>query len=455
MELRDSPLWQEISSVAFDRKGLPPIYSWKAEFKIGDKTVSPFKVVSLSVIRNFRNNYGDAVVLEIMIAAGDFVYDIFPNRQNLVVTLSKEGRLRETDEPVFSPDIETEQFRAILLDEHSSSMTVEGLLNVAHSRAALNTIDILKIELQLLDFALERCRFHTVGGIFMDVVPAEILKYAFTTVSQNMDLDERSIVKGMDMVDSPNTDKYKQVVIPHGTKFFDLPKFVQSRVGGIYPTGLGVYLFRQIWYVYPLYDLTRFDNSIKTLTLINIPKNQLPGIEWTFRKTANQVIALVTGDVKHLDRTEAKIANEGNGVRWLDARRVIDGFADTSAGENKATVMRAENNNEFVIEQRDSGLNNIVVSPNRVTANKFAEASMLAQRTGAEIQCLWENSDMGAIFPGMPVKYLYIKDERVHELKGIVLGADHYVQTHGKGITETRHRTDTTLHLFVSREMTK
>ena len=46
----------------------------------------------------------------------------------------------------------------------------------------------------------------------------------------------------------------------------------------------------------------------------------------------------------------------------------------------------------------------------------------------------------------------YIKDDRIHELKGIVLGAQHYVQTHGVGVTETRHRTDTALHLFVSRE---
>jgi hypothetical protein len=215
-----------------------------------------------------------------------------------------------------------------------------------------------------------------------------------------------------------------------------------------------VYLYRQIWYVYPLYDLTRFDESIQTLTLINVPTNQFPGVEWTFRKTASQIIALVTGEVKHFDRTEAKMMNEGNGTRWLDARRVVDGFADTSAGENKATVMRAENNNEFLSETRNSGLNNVTMSTARITANKFAEASKLAQRAGAEIQCLWENSDMGAIFPGMPVKYLYIKDDRVQELTGIVLGADHYVQTHGKGITETRHRTDTVLHLFVSRELT-
>ncbi len=227
---------------------------------------------------------------------------------------------------------------------------------------------------------------------------------------------------------------------------------LQHKIGGIYPTGLGMYLFKQHWYVYPLFDLKRFDQTTKTLTLINVPTNQMPGIERTFRKTANQIIALVTGEVKHKDLTEAMLLNQGNGVRFLDSRRVIDNFADTTAGENKAVVMRAENNSEFVTDERTSGLNNVQTAGSRITANKFAEMSKLARRTGSELQCLWENSDMGAIYPGMPVKYMYIRDNRIHELKGTVLGAQHYIQTHGKGMTDTRHRTDTALHLFVERE---
>jgi hypothetical protein len=452
MELRQSPLWQEISAIAFEQSGLPPIYSWKAEFLAGTKKVVPMKVVSISVTRDFRTAYGDQIVLEVFIAAGDFVYDIYANRQNLLVTLSREGRLRGADASTLTPDIGSQQFRATLLDEHTSSMTVEGLRNAAHSKQALNTIDILTVKFQICDLALERIRLHSVGGIFNDTTPSEVLNYVLTSVSTQLGLDDSNAIQGVEMVDSPNTDKYKHIVIPHGTKFPDVPMFLHHKVGGLYPTGMGLYLFRQSWYVYPLYDLTRFESTLKTLTLINLPTNQLPNVEWTYRRTANQIIALVTGNVKHFDLSESKLLNEGNGVRYLDARQVVDGFADTDQGENKAVVTRAANNNEFVTDERLSGLNNVVTSGVRITANKFSELSKLAKRTGAEIQCIWENSDMGAIYPGMPVKYLYIKEDRVHELFGIVLGADHYVQTHGKGITESRHRTDTVLHLFVTRD---
>lgn len=449
MELRDSALWQEIQSIAFNQAGLPPVHSWQATFLANKKTVVPFKVISISIFRDFRRNYGDETILECEFAAGDFTYDIYPYRQDLQVTLSKQGKERSSDVSTASPDIETQRLRATLMDDHSA--TVEGNSNAAHSREALNK-GMMTVRFQLIDLALERARLHSVGGLFRDTTPGDVLKYVLTSVSTGMDLDETNKIKGVEMEPSPNSDTYKHIVIPHGIRMPDLPVFLQMKVGGLYPTGMGMYLYRQYWYVYPLYDLTRYDRSTKTLTLINVPPNQLPNVERTWRKTANQTIALVTGDVKHSDRTEASLLNEGNGVRYMDARRVVDGYADTTQGENKASVMRAENNNEFVTDARASGLNNIMTAANRVTANKFAEASKLAGRAGSHLQCMWENSDMGSIYPGMPVKYMYIKDDRIQELKGIVLGAEHYIQTFGKGVSDTRHRIDTALHLFVTRE---
>lgn len=450
MELRDSPLWQEIKSIAFDQAQMPPVFAWKSEFLANKKTITPFKTVSVEIFQDFKGAYGDEIILEVMIPAGDFVYDIYPYRRDLMVTLSKHGRERSSDNPTADPTAYSQQMRATLIDDHS--MVVEGMLNVAHSKESLNKMDIMTIKFQLLDLALERTRLHSVGGLFRDCTPSEVLNYVLTSVSTKLDLDETNAIKGVEMVESPNQDKYRHVVIPHGTRLPDLRNFLHSKVGGIYPTGVGMYLYQQRWYVYPLFDLTRFDQTTKTLTLINVPTNQMPGIERTFRKTANQVIALVTGDVKHLDRTESQLLNQGNGMRYLDARRVIDGFADTSTGDNKATVMRAENNNEFITDERPTGLNNVVMSPARISSNKFAEMSKLAIRTGSQLQCLWENSELGCIYPGMPVKYMYIKNDRIHELKGVVIGAQHYIQTHGRGVTETRHRMDTALHLFVERE---
>ena len=449
MELRDSPLWQEISAIAFEQTTPVLNYGWKATFLAGEKEIKPMKVLSLTIVREFRQAYGDEIVLEVIIPAGDFVYDIYPHRQDLTVVLQRESAAR-SEELGLSPDIDSQTLRATLVDDYS--VTVEGLLNNAHSREALNLTELMTVRFQLLDLALERIRLHSVGGLFRDATPAQVLEYILTTVSTGLDLDESNAIKGVEMVESPNTDPHRQIIIPHGTRFPELPQYLHNRVGGLYPTGMGVYLFKNHWHVYPLYDLTRFDQTVKTLTLINVPKNQMPGIERTYRKTPHQLIALITGEVKHMDRSEALLMNLGNGVRYFDARRAVDGFAETAGGDNKAVITRGQNNNEFVTDDRTTGLNNIQMSNVRATANKFAEMSKLARRAGSEIQCVWENSDMGEIYPGMPVKYMYVKNDQIHELTGVVLAAQHYVQTHGVGMTDSRHRTDTALHLFVSRE---
>lgn len=452
MELKDTPLWHEITAIAFDNATKPPAVGWKVDFLTEGNKIRPMKLLSATVVRDFRQSYGDEIMIEVMIGAGDFVYDIYPYRRDLKVMLTREAGVDGERGPGYTPDIETQELRAILMDDYS--VTVEGHLNNTHSKSALNLTEIMTVRFQLLDLTLERLRLHAVGGLFRDVSPAEVLEYILTTVSTPLDLDETNKIKGVQMVESPNTDKHRHIIIPHGTKVPNVPHYLHKKVGGIYASGLGVYLFKQYWYVYPLYDLTRYDSTIKTLTLINVPKNQFPGIERTFRKTANQTIALITGEVKHSDRSQSQLLNQGNGARYLDARNVIDGFADTSGGDNKAVVSRQSNNNEFVTDESPTGLENVQMASSRITANKFAELSKLAQRAGSEIQCVWENSDMGAIYPGMPVKYMYVKDDQVHELKGVVLAAQHYIQTHGVGMADSRHRVDTALHLFVSREQT-
>ncbi|QVD49194.1 hypothetical protein LUCX_124 [Xanthomonas phage vB_XciM_LucasX] len=452
MELRESPLWQEIQTIAFDQTSLAPLYAYKVEFKTSEGTTVPFKVISLYIKREYSQSFGDEIILEAMFPAGDYHYDIYPYKQNLLATVTREGRQRSSDTALATPERIAQQYRAVLMEDNSA--TVIGARNNVQSKQAMNLSDVVTVQFQLIDLALERIRMHSVGGLFRNVTPASVVEYVLTTVSTGMQLDEANMIKGVDMVPSPNQDAYQHIVIPHGTRFPDFPGFMNRKVGGIYPAGMGVYLQSQQWYVYPLFDLTRFDNpgTSKTLTLFNLPTNQLPNVETTYRTTANQVLALVTGDVSHVDLSETKLLNEGNGTRYLDARTVVDTFAVTGTGDNKAAVTRAENNNEFVTDVRQTGLNNVVTSGARITSNKFLEMSKLAARTGANIQCTWQNSDPTLIQPGMPVKFMYIKDDQVRELHGVVLGAIHYVQTYGKGVTESRHIVESVLNLFVERE---
>lgn len=312
-------------------------------------------------------------------------------------------------------------------------------------------MDILYVKFQLTDPLVERLRMESVGGIFPDTSCADLLSFLLTDINQKLQLDEENKIEGVDFFEPTLKEKQKQIVLPHATRFVEAPDFLQSKVGGIYNAGLGFYLQKKHWYVYPLYDLTRFDKSLKTLTLVNVPKNRMPGAEVTYRTTGNQVIALITGATKFRDDSESQILNEGNGVRFLDARKLMDGFSETS--KNRTTILRANNNNEFVAEQRKTGLNNVHASPVRITSNNFVELSRLAQRAGAPFQCVWENSNPDLLYPGMPVKYMYVVNGEVKEALGVLIRAHHNIGTYAPGAKSKRYVSNSVLTVFIDRKI--
>lgn len=451
MELRESPLWNEVEAIALSNTEIVPTRSFNAHFKVGEnRTITATKVISCEFFRDYKGAYGDEVFLEVAFPMGTFHYDIFPACKDIEITLEYQTMVPNARNDQAALEIRSQKFLGTLLDKKSS--TVAGANISQASRRTLDMQGPVTVTFQLLHPALRDIRLRAVGGIVRNTTPAEILRYILTSISNGQQLSEDTKVLGVEMVEPNNTDEYSNVVIPHGTRIQDIPPFIQKKVGGIYSTGLGTYLYGQHWHVYPLFDLTRFDKARRTLTIVNIPENAMPGIEHTYRVTANQVIILLTGAVSHIDNTEGAQLNRGNGVRFLDARRVVDGFVDAAEGDNKAVASRAQNNQEFLAESRDDDVNAVMTSQTRITANTFEEHSKLAKRLGAEIQALWENSDIDLIEPGMPLKFLYLKDDKVAELKGVVLGSQVYVQTASIGVADQRYRVDTALHLFVERE---
>jgi hypothetical protein len=320
---------------------------------------------------------------------------------------------------------------------------VEGNGQRPTTREQGDISDMMTVKFQLIDQALEQIRMMSVGGLFRDTPPGELLRYLLTELSKDVKVDESNRVQGVQMVEAHNPEPQKHLVLPHGLPFVELPDFIAKRCAAFYRAGLGVYLQNHVWYVYPLYDSSRFDNEVKTLTLINIPSLAMPATERTFRLTPNQVFALVTGEVRYRDPSEQRQLNQGNGVRFTDARNVMNGFSESQGGRTQ--VLRAANNHEYVSQERKSGLNNVHVSSTAITGNVFHELSKMAARSGAILECIWNSSDPSKIFPGMPARYIYEVQGQVYEGKGTVLQAHHFVAMHGQGFSSRRHDTHTRL----------
>lgn len=447
MAIEGSIIYNEVNAI--NRDGAKPvIFTWLCTVHANGKDVKPLYTVEMELDRNYIDQYCDKRDIVLAFNAGDFNYDIIPYKTNLEMTVRKV-LLDESSVPSINQNaaVQTNRYRATLYDNHSPSL--EGNDPTAVSREAAERGGIVDVRFQLLDLVVEQLRMQTIGGIYRNITGVDLVKFLLTKYSQTTVTDKAVTVKGVTVIGKPSKLAKEHLAIPHSTKVVDAPDIVNKNCGGIYSAGFKAYLQNQMWYLFPPYDLKGFKDSNNTLTLINIPANRLPSTERTYRETATQLFVLLTGQVKHKDQSEQAQLNEGNGVRFLDANEVLDGFATVE--NNKLTVNAANNVNEFVMEQRANGINNVQQGITKITANPLLEHSRLAQRSGAYIQGVWENSNDNLIYPGMPVKYMYLQNNTAVTLYGVVVAIQTHSVAGNVNVNRRRFVSNTAITIFVER----
>jgi hypothetical protein len=210
---------------------------------------------------------------------------------------------------------------------------------------------------------------------------------------------------------------------------------------------MGCYLQGNQWHVYSAMDTTRFNTSQSTLTVINLPKNKYTNVERTYRVAGGQLVVLATGNVKFRDPSNAKQQNLGNGLRFSDATKFMGNFAQL--GDNKALASRGANNNEFIGLKRPSGNNNVHRSDNPINANSLEEYSKLSRAMGSVIQMEWQHSSPLLITPGLPTQIMYLDEDSIQTISGVVVGAHHFMQMIGSNFSSAKYATSTVLSIFV------
>jgi hypothetical protein len=290
-----------------------------------------------------------------------------------------------------------------------------------------------------------------VGGNYRRATPEEFIKGFMKAKSMEIVVDSIDMPSKVEMTPPSNTAVREHYDFRHGVKLPDVPHIVQNKLGGIYSTGLGYFLKNGCWYFWGAFDTSRFDKADRTLTIINVPANKLPGSERTYRQNGRNLLVLATGEVRFNDDSEKLQLNEGNGLRAPDASQFMGNWVTVK--DNKAVASRGASNNEFVGEQRPNGNNNVQMSPTEATANSYVLSSMLARRMGSHIELVWENSDPKLLIPGMPVRVLYLDGDEIKTLEGLSVMNASYVETVGPGLLSTRHRRNTRLTLFVKRKL--
>lgn len=445
MELIATTFINEVDEI--ERSGPKSLNSlWEVQFLIGKDLVLPHKLLSIDFLERYAGAYAPETVIEVVFGLGTYMYRVLPYKSAIRATLFRTVKSETTLEANLDVGIRNETLRAIPISSMNEQIT--GNLTQMSDEDTGNQLGFVRVKFELQSIALEQLRMMTFGANFINEVPGNVLHGVITKFSRSINTEQQFSVPGVNMYPPHNTERRSNIMIPHNTPLMELADYLQKNEGGIYRTGLGFFLKRNMWYIWPLFDLTRFNSAEQTLTLLLIPPNQRPSSERTYRTTTRQVIVLITGGSEHADDTEAELYNQGNGIRFTDSRKVLGGFGQSKG--NRSIMDRGANNTEFVGIKRPSGLNNLRTSAN--TDNIYHEASKLSSRAGARMMLVWQNSDPTLIKPNMPVKVSYIKDGIPVELNASLLEAHTYVQPAKAGYVSSAHVTSTVLTVFVEKD---
>jgi len=278
----------------------------------------------------------------------------------------------------------------------------------------------MDVYLELVDRSLEPLRIKTTGGAFRNVTVKDVCTALLMSESNMVTIDGKPSVAGVDVVEPDNTDTLSNVVIPHGTRLTSIPTLLQQR-HGIYNRGIGTYFQnfngKKMWFVYPVYDTERFDDKGKKVIFYAVPQERFPQLDKSYTIDGDLLKIAVTAQKRYVDTAEVALMNAGSGYRMPDARSFMT--KPVMLGEDGPKASRANLNHEVAVKERDDNLNFAPVSG--ASSNPFQQRSAILSRSMAQIDLVWECSDVSLIYPGMPCKFMYLSRGKVISVKGTIL----------------------------------
>jgi hypothetical protein len=452
MLIEQTPLQNEIDAILLD--GPKPVHNlYKAVIITPKERFQPLRILSIDIERNYLEEFADQMLIELLMPKGAYIYDLLPYRQELQLELTRMPQ-PEGHEPLEGEDAETEvkQYRAIIQED--SDEAFEAQEQKMLSRMDSNRDPLYKATFQLIAPAVEQLRLMQAGGIYRNDVPGNVVRYVLTHACDQLELPEDEAIAGVDRVEWDNENTHPQIVIPHGTPLEDVADLIQTDWGGVYNTGIGCYIQDQLWYLWPLFNTERFEQEKRVIQIFNLPPNHHPGIERTWRMDEHQLIILSTGEVAHLDLSQPDQLNLGNGARYSHTDPLWAGQTEYSKNvgestkDNKFKIKRSDHNSEHVLKERKD-YNVVPVVRDRQSNNSFAQTSRIASRLGGIVTLTWEYSKPEFIYPGMPARLFYLKEDEIEEIDGVIIKTHHYIHSPKQGLDARHFRCNSALTLYL------
>lgn len=449
-EIEKTPLWADIRKI-IQNSSKPTRYKYRAILHTEKDDIEFMQFVSLDIVRDYANNIGDHLHLTATMPLGDYILRMFPYKNNFEVTIRRDLLAEAGDQLDTKVPPELERYKGVFLVNENMNPKSGEFDQI--DKQTLDRMDLVTVQLQLLDRSLEPLRIKTVIGVYKDISQLGLIHSLLGGESSKVLVDGKVAIDGLDIVEPDNKETKKMLVIPNGTLVTGLTTFLHEQCNGIYTAGLGSYLQsygkKRMWFVYPLFDIKRFDTDKRDKAIFYmVPQNRYTALERTYRKEDSVIHIAATGGKSYQDDGETGQMDSGNGFRMSEARSFMKKPVNMTA--DGPTSARSQINHETVGESRKDGLNYAPMASTAISSNPFIEYSKIAQKMTGRIDLTWENAAPSELYPGMPCKYMFLENDIGREVKGTIAFVHVSVQLIGQGMIAKAH--STTCHVTIACE---
>jgi hypothetical protein len=406
---------RQVRSIAFAGVNIKHEHKTEAVLHTADHNYYIRFLVTTDINRNYTGNLGDETVITTKLPLGDFVYNIYPQREDLTLTLIITTVGLKYDM----------KYKAVI-----SSVAKEVKSGSYNSTPLheLNKQDYTPVTFQLLNNAVEGYRrANVIGGVYKKC-PVEFPMFTETMMALGTISFFGGTSIGSIEVATPNNWRfYRQIIIPHDTKAKDVPVLMQAEYG-VYNGGITTYVQNydgnNILFVYPPY---RTDGSgfFKRRLNIYVTNNLEVGAlsnTYTLTDDTINVLGVIFG-TKGTGQLSKSVSDYtravGNAIKAANTETMAQRPVKVSPKAIKP------DSSKQMVESGASGTSaseaSNTVNAGRTT-NFFALRSVILQNAGRVLHMQWQFSNARYLTPGMAVDVNFRTEKGIDKFAGILHG---------------------------------
>lgn len=386
---------------------------------------------NITVTRDFNNNFTDIVFIEFMFPKGDFIYDVYPYRNNLDLTLFKK-RFNK---------VESSKYKIVLKGDFGSIM---GGQDSFKPKDTLNKESVMLVKGQCLQIEIEALRNKTVSGVYNDKNVHSVIASAFIKAKNDLLVFGQKMDFNLNIVGPNNERVYDHIIVNPGVCVLDLPSYLQNTAYGVYNGNIGTYFtrFKNVEeydafvasngesdyskednvFIYPLYNPELTCKESHKLLIYQTSSFKYSFSDSTYLLEGDDIKIVAGLDSGVVNAGEESLMNDGTGYDIHDPNTLLN--KGTYLTEDGVYTTPEKTQKAAILKERADGVNKTTVV--NATDNRYKVRSDFLRNNGSYIKIKWNFSNEDHLYPAMPVLYTFVNSDNViTTLKGVL----HHVLT--------------------------